>query len=54
VADEPVELDGLVFDGLEQGTLADGLGTGVDGIVRYRTAFWADDGDLPVALYGVG
>jgi len=54
VADESVEVDLFLFDGFEECLLADGYGTGCGGFTGDLASFGADDGDLPVALDGVG
>lgn len=54
MADEAVELDLVVTNGLEEGFLADGNGAGCDGCVGDVAALGADDSDLPLGLDGVG
>lgn len=54
MADQAVEADLLLTDGLEESFLADGDGAGCGGFAGDVAAFGADDCDLPVALDGVG
>lgn len=54
MADETVEVDLFLFDGFEEGFLTDGYSTCGSGLLSDLAAFGADDGNLPIALDGVG
>jgi hypothetical protein len=54
VADKTVEVDLFLFDGFKEGFLTDGYSTCGGGLLGDLAAFGADDGNLPIALDGVG
>jgi hypothetical protein len=54
VANETVKVNLLLLDSFEKSFLADSYGTCSSGFTGDLAALGADDGDLPIALDGVG